>query len=113
MEAGNSTSRLSRYKARRREQLGQSSLDFNFESTTANYVFMQREGHPPQTVTVDFRQPDELSQQFVTPANMGSAAPELETRCARPRHHRTLRSAHASCLRMRTVPGYPRRWKVD
>ena len=72
------TSRLSRYKARRREQLGQSSLDFNFESTTANYVFMQREGAPAETVMVDSEPADELSQQFVTPANMGSAAPELE-----------------------------------
>ena len=72
------TSRLSRYKARRREQLGQSLLDFNFESTTANYVFMQREGAPAETAMVDSEPADELSQQFVTPANMGSAAPELE-----------------------------------
>ena len=56
-----------------------SSLDFNFESTTANYVFMQREGAPAETVMVDSEPADELSQQFVTPANMGSAAPELET----------------------------------
>ncbi len=70
-------SRLSRYKARRREQLGQSSLDFNFESTTANYVFMQREG-VPETLIIDSEPADALSQQFVTPANMGSVAPELE-----------------------------------
>ncbi len=73
------TSRLSRYKARRREQLGQSSLDFNFESTTANYVFMQREGAAAETVIVDSEPADVLNQQFVTPANLGSAAPELET----------------------------------
>ncbi len=73
------TSRLSRYKARRREQLGQSSLDFNFESTTANYVFMQREGAAAETVIVDSEPADVRNQQFVTPANMGSAAPDLET----------------------------------
>ena len=75
------SSRLSRYKARRREQLGQSSLDFNFESTTANYVFMQRErqGASAETELVASEGADIFDQQFLTPANMGSAAPELET----------------------------------
>lgn len=75
------SSRLSRYKARRREQLGQSSLDFNFESTTANYVFMQRErqGASAETEALDSEAADIFDQQFLTPANMGSAAPELET----------------------------------
>lgn len=71
------SSRLSKYKARRREQLGQSSLDFNFESTTANYVFMQREGAPVETEIIDSAA-SESSGQFFAPAHMGSAAPELE-----------------------------------
>lgn len=73
------SSRLSRYKARRCEQLGQSSLDFNFESTTANYVFMQREGASVEAEIIDRAASDSANQQFLTPAHLGSAAPQLET----------------------------------
>jgi uncharacterized RDD family membrane protein YckC len=76
------SSRLSRYKARRREQLGQSSLNFNFESTTANYVFMQPEDVPDDPDIIDSVVSDAANQQFLTPAHMGSAAPELEASSA-------------------------------
>jgi hypothetical protein len=41
-------SRLQNYKARRRRDLGDESLSFNFESTTANHVFLRPEV-PPET----------------------------------------------------------------
>jgi len=72
------SSRLSRYKARRREQLGQSSLNFNFESTTANHVFLQREGEPAEVDAVDVFSEEEIADQFLAPTTMGSTAPELQ-----------------------------------
>jgi RDD family len=72
------TSRLSRYKARRREQLGQSSLNFSFESTTGNHVFLRPEATAEALDTTDLASADTFDQQFLAPTNMGSVAPELE-----------------------------------
>lgn len=66
--------RLKKYKNRRREQIGQSTLGFNFESTTANHVFLQPEGARETTDLTD-----DQGEQFLTPAHLGSAAPELAT----------------------------------
>lgn len=39
-------SRLQNYKARRRSSMGQASLNFNFESTAGNHVFLRPEREP-------------------------------------------------------------------
>jgi hypothetical protein len=77
------SSRLSKYKARRREQLGQSSLNFNFESTTGNHVFMRAEGTAEDLEVSNPVLANPGDHQFLAPMNMGSAAPELEA-SARP-----------------------------
>ena len=69
------TSRLSRYKARRREQLGQSSLSFSFESTTGNHVFLKPEITAEDHISASA---DVFEQQFLAPTDMGSLAQELE-----------------------------------
>ncbi|HET9695997.1 MAG TPA: RDD family protein [Terriglobales bacterium] len=64
-------SRLQNYKARRRRSAGDSSLSFNFESTTANHVFLRPERDPePEPV---YQEPDPAPSYMHT-----SAAPALE-----------------------------------
>jgi uncharacterized RDD family membrane protein YckC len=64
-------SRLQNYKARRRRSIGGESLSFNFESTTANHVFMRPEREPePEPV---YREPEQAPSYMHT-----SAAPAFE-----------------------------------
>src|SRR6185369_16576544 len=67
-------SRLQNYKARRRRNIGDESLSFNFESTTANHVFLRPEREPESEPV--YQEPDSAPSYMHT-----SAAPAFEETC--------------------------------
>jgi hypothetical protein len=69
------SSRIQDYKARRRSSLGDASLSFNFESTTANHVFLRPE-HDPEPLIAAI--PSE-SESYPYYPNASATAPALES----------------------------------
>ncbi len=99
------STRLSKYKARRREQLGQSSLDFSFESTAANHVFLQPEGGLAES-DASFSTDNLADTQLWTPSHMGSAAPDLQA-STRPMDVTGLFAQPTKVVEDETVPPLP------